>query len=557
MPSSFRRLALAAAALIGCGGGSESAPEEFLLHNAKVFTADFEAPWAEALLIRGDRIAAVGTTADVRAAASAGARMIDLGGKTVVPGFNDAHDHVTPSLPAVQVSTGPDPLPDPPFRVVADSLRAAVARTAPGTRLRVAVGERVLSDPAARRPALDLIAPAHPVEVQAWSGHGLILNSAALSAAGLADSTPDPLGGRFERDRSGRLTGLLEEYAAYSVWSRMAVQTDSAVRAAFAARADEAIRLGITSIQNMSTGLDPAVLGRVLDSLGAPIRVRIIRLPTTSATGRVTEPWQALRSAEGSWATVSGTKYVLDGTPVERLAAMRRPYSDRPGAVGRLNFPADTLRAILQDALTTGDQPMIHAVGDSAVGIVLGLMTELGPDSAWRRIRPRIEHGDGLSPDQYALAQRLGAIVVQNPSHLTLGPLAAARYGPARMAILQPLKSVLSNGMMLALGSDGPINPFLNIMFAVMHPDNPAEALTVEQAVRAYTLGSAFAEHQELRKGRLAIGMLADLAVLSQDIFTIPAPQLPATTSVLTVIGGRPVLDPGGLFAAAQPIGDR
>ncbi len=545
-----------AAALLGCGGQA-AAPSELALTNGKIFTADLDSPWAEAILIRGDRIAVVGTTAEVQAAAGPSAKVVDLAGRTVVPGFNDAHDHVTASLPAVAVSTGTDPLPDPPFSLVADSLRAAVARHAPGTRFRVAVGERVLADPTARRAALDAIAPAHPVEVQAWSGHGLILNSAALTAAEIDESVPDPLGGRFERDRAGRLTGLLEEYAAYGIWPRMAVRTDSAVRAAFAARANEAVQLGITSIQNMSTGLLPDNLARVVDSLGVSIRVRIIRFPLTGPTGRVVDSWRTLRATEGGPVVVSGTKYVLDGTPVERLAAMRDPYTDRPGTSGRLNFQVDTLRSILQDALTTGDQPMIHAVGDSAVGIVLSTMAELGPDSAWRRLRLRIEHGDGLSPDQFPLAKRLGVIVVQNPSHLTLGPLAAARYGPKRMATLQPMKSILNLGLTLALGSDGPINPFLNIMFAVMHLDNPTEALTVEEAVRAYTAGSAYAEGQELVKGRLAVGLLADLAVLSQDIFTIPAPQLPGTTSVLTLVGGRAVHDPGGLVASGQPIAVR
>jgi hypothetical protein len=129
--------------------------------------------------------------------------------------------------------------------------------------------------------------------------------------------------------------------------------------------------------------------------------------------------------------------------------------------------------------------------------------------------------------------------------------------GPVRFRVFQPLKSLLRNGIALALGSDGPVNPFLNLMLAVMHPDNPAEALTMEDAVRAYTWGSAYAEHAELEKGRIARGLLADVAVLSQDIFAAAPPALPGTTSVLTLVGGGVIHDPGGLMPGTWPRRDR
>jgi predicted amidohydrolase YtcJ len=515
-----------------------------------VFTAVEDAPWAEAILIRGDRIELVGSNAAILAAAGRGARIIDVAGRVVVPGFNDSHDHIEPRAAGVTVTTGPDPLPDPPFSLVADSLRAAVDRNPANTRLEVIVGERVLSDSRARRAALDAIAPNHPVVVSAWSGHGLILNSSALAAAGLDDSIPDPLGGRFERDRSGRLTGLLEEYAGFGARTLLAPRTDSAVRAAIRSRADEVVKWGITSIQSMTSAIDPADLGSVIDSLDLPIRLRLIRWPETSARQRLVGPWRSIRLTAAAPVAVSGTKYVLDGTPVERLAVMRQPYADRSRWYGRLNFPPDTVAAIFRESIAANDQPLIHAVGDSAVGLVLTSLAAAAPDSVWQRLRPRIEHGDGFSPDQFPLARRLGVVVVQNPSHLALGSMVAARYGPERASRYQPLKSLLASGVTLALGSDGPLNPFLNLMFAVVHPDNPAEALTMEQAVRAYTTGSAFAEHQEQQKGRIVAGQLADLAVLSQDIFTIPPPQLPSTVSVLTLKGGTVVYDPERLAMA-------
>ena len=530
--------------LAACGGSAPAGPADLVLYNGKIFTASDAKPWAQAILIRGDRIFRVGTTAEVQSSASKGARSIDLEGRVVVPGFNDAHDHVSAAQPGVVVPTVTDPLPEPSFALVADSLAAAVARTPAGTRLEVLVGERVLSDPKARRAALDRIAPKHPVALVAWTGHGRILNSLALAAEGLTDSVVDPLGGRFDRDH-GRLTGLIEEYASYGMMAPRGV-SDSAVTAAFRARADAAVSLGITSIQDMTTSLTPEQVGRLAGSLDLPVRLRLIRFPMTSPAGRVIAPWRALMSLPNGRVTISGTKYILDGTPVERLATLRAPYDDRPGYYGRLNFPPDTLKALLAEILAAHDQPIIHAVGDSAIALILSTMTGLAPDSVWRKLRPRIEHGEGVAPDLYRRALDLGIIVVQNPTHLGLGPVAAARYGPARMAVLQPLASLLKQGIRVALASDGPQNPFLNLMLAVIHPDNPAEKLTMEQAVRAYTNGSAYAEFQEGEKGRLEPGLLADLAVLSQDIFTVSPDKLPGTHSVLTLVGGRAVFDPEG-----------
>ena len=183
-------------------------------------------------------------------------------------------------------------------------------------------------------------------------------------------------------------------------------------------------------------------------------------------------------------------------------------------------------------------------MGDASADLVLSAMEASGGPETWRPLRPRFEHGDGLTPDLVARAAALGVIVVANPSHLTMPEMMLARYGAERMATYQPMRSLLAAGVTLAIGSDGPPSPYLNILFAVTHPTNPREALTREQAVTAYTRGSAFAEFAEAEKGTLAPGMLADLAVLSQDIFKVEEGRLPETSSVLTIIGGRVVTMP-------------
>jgi predicted amidohydrolase YtcJ len=542
---------LAACAVLAPSLGAQPAreagrPADLVLTGGRVFTADSTRPWAEAVAVRGARVLAVGSDAEVLRHAGPRTRRIALGGRVVVPGFNDAHDHVGVSEPAgaVRFTADPAPTPDPPLAAVRDSLAALVRRVPAGRWLVTAVGGRVFDDAAATRAALDAVAPAHPVWITGWSGHGALLNSAALRAAGLLDAR-DPLGGWQTRDGDGRPAGRVDEYVLYGAARRLATaEGPAATLAAARAHGAESVRLGITTVQDMATGYTPAVARALAASGAMRVRHRVLRFPMTDGAGRAGEWTLAGRDTVlGPTTHVAGVKWVLDGTPVERLALMREPYADRAGWHGRANFPADTLRVLLREALARGWQPMLHAVGDSTIALLFAAMRDVAPDSVWRRVRPRLEHGDGLARDQFDVARRLGVVVVQNPSHLAIPEVLAARWGAERMARLDHLRALVEAGIPLALGSDGPRSPGLNLMLATLHPSRPGEALTREQAVVAYTRGSAWAEHAEREKGTLAPGMLADLAVLSQDVFTVPPPALPATTSVLTLVGGRVVHD--------------
>jgi predicted amidohydrolase YtcJ len=550
-------LAIAAAAILLGPAPVPAQTPDLVLLGGKIFTADSARPWAQAIAIRGERILAVGSNADVAMLATPATRRIEIGGRVVVPGFNDAHAHLgchgmSSPNPAVVAfaNLSDDPFADPPFATVADSMRALAARLPAGHWIGATIASTVLEDSAARRTALDAIAAEHPVWLGAWTGHGVILNTLALRTLGIADTAADPPGGRYEREPgSRRLTGLLEEYAVWQARRQLcSMQPESVLVASFRAEGQQFPRFGITSVQNMAGELEPALFMRVARTAELPVRLRMISFPIASSAGYVAGYWRAERlpgaaapNAAGGTVTASGVKWILDGTPIERLAAHRRPYHDRPGYFGRLNFPPDTIRTLLLEARARNEQPLLHAGGDSTLAVVIDLMERSG-GSGWRPMRVRLEHGDGLAPDLLARARPLGVVLVQNPSHLAT-PVFTERFDPDVLAGFLPLRSALAAGVPLAIGSDGPINPFLNILFATTHPARPEEALTREQAVIAYTRGSAYAEFAEGEKGTLAPGMLADLAVLSQDIFLIPAPALPATTSVLTVIGGRIVFD--------------
>jgi predicted amidohydrolase YtcJ len=511
-----------------------------ILTGGKVFTADTTRSWAEAVAIRGERIAAVGSTAAIRRLAGHRTREIALAGRVVIPGINDAHDHLGDAGLGPEFRTGPSPTPDPTASQVMDSLRALAARTPAHTWLRTRIGLRVLTDSSVDRAALDRVAPDHPVMLHGWWGHGTLLNSAALRALGIDDGVVDPFGGWYGRDASGRLTGRLDEYAAWDAQRRLgALQSDSTLVADLRAFADSSLRFGVTSVQDMAGSFPPMQTLRVFRAAHLPIRVRLIRWSIPTATSLNTAEWDTVPRRVSPRVVVDGRKWVIEGTPIEQFALRRASYPGRPGWHGRLSFPLDSVRAMLADALRPGAAQLhLHVVGDSTAGLVLDAMESLAPDSAWRARRVRFEHGGMLSGPDVVRAARKGIAIGQ--------PRGAAPYRSWRAA-----------GIEVGYGSDMLRNPFVNLMGPVTGAGHADEAVSREEAVRIYTRGSAYLERAEQEKGTLAPGMLADLAVLSQDIFTVRPASLPATRSVLTIVGGEVVYDAlvtrNGRRAAATP----
>ena len=508
--------------------------------NARIFTGVASAPWAEALTVVGERIGVVGTTAAVRGLAGSSTRVIDARGRLVIPGINDAHVHTGAVPPGTNLEGPPAVEQDPSLDEILTRLKAAVARAPAGGWIYGEIGGRVLDDPKATRSTIDEVAPGHPVMLVAWTGHGTLFNTAALRQLKVRDDEPDPPGGFFVRSPGTRtITGLAHEYAEYILRQRISSSPDEAAQIkALRDQAAAAVGFGITSEQLMATNRPVADLARSAVAADLPIRIRVIDFPMTGMSA-----WRQPASATVQGAprvTVSGTKWVLDGTPVERLMLLREPYSDRPSARGRRNFSPGDVSTFLKHALGSREQPLFHAVGDAAIDMVLSALERSGGGIVWQPLRPRIEHGDMLEQWQFERAKQLGVTIVQNPSHFMLPELMSARLG-TRTARSSMMRGMISEGVPVALGSDGPMNPYLNVMFATINANNPTQAMTREQAVSAYTLGSARAEMMENQKGTLSPGMFADLAMLSQDIFKVPAEALPKTVSVLTLVGGKVV----------------
>jgi len=494
-----------------------AAQPTLVLLGGKVFTNDPAKPYVEAVAIKGNKILAVGTDADIQAlGGDANTRRIRLRGAVVIPGINDAHTHPGRGPVGLGIGTGADSTPSD----LAVALSAVVEESPAEMWLIGEIGGPIMLDPSVTRATLDKLAPNRKVLLHSFTGHGTILSSRALQELGIQNSVTDPPGGRFGRNADGTLNGRAFEYAEWPIIRKIAELTQSPgeLTQALGDFSKEALHFGITSIQAMPFE-DDDVFEAAWKEADSPIRVRHIFFPL------VTPPVLPPRPATPPKGT-NGLKWILDGTPIEKGAAVRTDYPG--GGRGVMNFPSLTRQ--IKMGLDTNQQLLFHAAGDDTTAALLAALKNT-PNVEWPKKRPRIEHGDGLLPDLDTQARDLGVIVVLNPSHFlarTLYP--EGRYMRAQSLLAVPLR--------IAIGSDGPLNPYLNIMLATDRPDIRREELTREQAVAAYTLGSAFAEMRD-DKGVLAPGKLADLAVLSQDIFTVPASALPNTFSTLTIINGK------------------
>ncbi|HYC92616.1 MAG TPA: amidohydrolase family protein [Thermoanaerobaculia bacterium] len=478
-----------------------------IIVNGNVFTNDPEKPSAQAIAITGSQITAVGSNAQIKGMAGEKTRVYDAQGRLVIPGFNDAHMHPASGSPAFALSTELDAKWDQ----IASALQFATDEMPADMWITGTLGPALINDPTLTREKLDKAARGRKVLLHAFTGHGLVMSSAAMKALGVADDAPDPLGGRYERDANGKLNGRAQEYAQWIVERRFAdLASDDEMVEAIMNLSGEALRYGITSVQAMPMASEER-FAKAMSKANVPLRIRLISFPMDAGKPQSLQPRGAI-------------KWILDGTPIERGAALREArYADDTS--GRENF-AD-IGPLLQVAADKKAQLLVHASGDKTIATVLNALSTRALD------RPRLEHADGLLRDLVPLAKRAGAIAVLNPSHFPL------RDFFPKSTPYMPAATLVKSEIPIAIGSDGPLNPFLSFMLAVARPDQPNESLTRQQALRAYTSGSAYAEFTEKTKGRIAPGMLADLAVLSQDIITAPTGALPETVSVLTVIDGK------------------
>ena len=517
-------------------------------------------PDATAVAIKHDRIVAVGSDDEARRFVGRGTRVLKAQGALVLPGFNDAHVHFM---------MGGFHLGEVPLRDCArpDELAERLGRHAanlPAGAWITGGGwdhERWAGAPLPSRTLIDPATPDRPVFISRLDCHMALANSVALALAGITRATPDPVGGLIVKDpRTGEPTGLLKDAAMNLVSRVVPSPTPAAKLAAARAASRHAAALGVTSVQDMSTNDDLGVY-QELDAAG--------ELGTRVAAHIPLRQWERLaalgvRAGFGSTRLRLGAvKAFADGSLGSGTAWFFEPYTDEPGNCGLATDemqPADALleRALAADA--AGLQLAIHAIGDRANAAILDLFAAVAERNGPRDRRGRIEHAQHLRPGDIPRFGRLGVIASMQPYHgADDGRWAERRLGPERCRSAYAFRSLLDQGTVLAFGSDwtvAPLDPLTGIAAAVTrrtldgrHPGGwfPEQRLTVEETVRAYTVGSAFAEFQERAKGTVTVGKLADLVLLDRDLFTISAPEIERARVLATIMDGRVVHDAGTL----------
>jgi predicted amidohydrolase YtcJ len=539
---------------------------DLTLVNANVLTMDSSRPRASAVAVAGGRIAALD---EVPAGAR---RVVDLHGATVLPGFHDAHNHMIGfgmSLAEVDLST-------PPVGSL-DELYAAVARraeaTAPGDWVVGAGYDQNKLGAHPDRDALDRAAPGRRVWLRHTSGHMCVVNSVVLADLGLDEAAATEVpGGRVAVDSGGRPTGLLEERAQLLVGSLVYPYPLAELTDAIARAAEVYLREGVTSCTEAGIGggwvaHSPAELAAyqaARDAGRLGVRVELMAaaealhpLGANAADGLVAGLDLGIKTGFGDdWLRLGAVKVFADGSLVGRTAAVHDPYDGSDG-VGYLQADAADLRATIIAAHRSGWQVATHAIGDLAIDVVLDAYEQALAEHPRRDPRHRIEHFAVVQPRQVSRAAALGVTAVPQGRFATeLGDGMLAAVGPDRHGWLYRQRSLLEAGMVLPGSSDRPVvagAPLLGIADMVNRrtasgaPFNPGEAVTAEQALRAWTWGSAYASRQEHVKGSIAAGMLADLVVLSEDPTAVSPERIAALAVLATIVDGRVCYDAGAV----------
>lgn len=529
---------------------------DIIILNARVRTMDKGQPTAEAIAVIGNRIVQVGSTKEIRKLAGPNTRVIDAKNQLVLPGFNDAHVHFMSGgfqLSSVDLRDASTP------QEFAERIRDFASKLPEGRWITGGDWDHERW-PDAKLPTRDLIdryTPNTPVFVNRLDGHMALANSLALKLAGVTRHTLDPPGGVIVRDpKTGEPTGILKDAAQSFVWKVIPAPSFEEKLAAARAATNHAASLGVTSVQDMSAGVDVGVYQTLLDRGELTTRVYAVwPLPSWDRLART-----GVRAHFGSaMLRTGGLKGFADGSLGSTTALFYEPYKDAPNTSGIPSdemFPEGAMLERVRGADRAGLQVMIHAIGDRANHMILAIYEQVENENGDRDRRFRIEHAQHLRSQDVPRFKRDNVIASMQPYHaIDDGRWAEKRIGQERAKTTYAFRSLLDSGATLAFGTDwtvAPLDPVLSIYAAVTrrtldgkHPNGwiPEQRISVEEAVRAYTVGSAFAEFQENDKGTITPGKLADLVILSRDIFKIDLKEIEKVKVVMTIMDGRVVYE--------------
>jgi hypothetical protein len=537
---------------------NKSMAPDLIIINATVHTMDPVQPTAEAVAILGNRIVAVGSTQDIRSLAGRQTRVVDAEKRLVLPGFNDAHVHFLSGgfqLSNVDLRDAKSP------QEFAERVHRFAEKIPKGQWI---IGgewdhERWPGAPLPTKELVDAATTNNPVFVSRLDGHMALANSLALKLAGVTRDTPEVNAGKIVHDANGEPTGVLKDAAMIYVERVIPDGTFEEKLAAGRAASDYAASLGVTSVQDMSTGADVAVYQSLLDH--GELKTRIYGMTPLSKWERLGNA--GIRAHFGNeMLRIGGLKAFSDGSLGSSTALFFEPYLDEPttrGLPGPDMFPEGVFLKRSLDADRAGLQLIVHAIGDRANAEVLDVFQKVAEKNGAPDRRSRIEHAQHLRTVDILRFARDRVIASMQPYHcIDDGRWCEPRIGPERCKGTYAFRSLLNAGATLAFGSDwtvAPLDPMTGIYAAVTrrtlddkNPNGwyPEQKLTVEETLRAYTLGSAYAEFQDAVKGTLTPGKLADVVMLDQDIFKIDPVDILKTRVLLTVMDGRVVYERSG-----------
>jgi predicted amidohydrolase YtcJ len=519
--------------------------------DGRIYTNDPRHPWAEAMAVRDEKLACVGSAKACGAAAN-GSETVDLQGHFVMPGFNDAHVHLGSggaNLLDVHLIGAAS------VKELQARLSAAVASHKHGEWITGKGWDHTLwpEKKFPNRHELDEVAPQNPVFFVHVSGHVAVANSLALQFAGITKNTPNPSGGEIEHDASGEPTGMLKEGAAMAlVRSKIPPLTSERRRQGIELALADVAKNGVTSLQDNSAWEDfqayqglkkgGKLTARITEWL--PFPAPIERLDTMRREGGTSDPWLK----------TGALKMVTDGALGSRTAAMLAPYSDDPSTSGIMIMEPEKLRELAIERDKHGFQINFHAIGDRANRVALDVFEAVVNANGSRDRRDRVEHAQVVAPGDFSRFAKLHVIASMQPSHQTTDMRwAESRLGPERVKGAYAWATMQKDGVRLAFGTDydvEPISPFRGLYACVTRqlPDGtppggwqPQEKISLEDCIRAYTSGSAYAEFEEGKKGELKAGEYADFIVLSNDLTKVPSSEFVKTQVLRTVVGGRTV----------------
>ena len=529
---------------------------DLVIINANVRTMDRTRSDANAVAIVGTRIITVGANEEIKMLAGPNTRVVDAQGRLVLPGFNDAHVHFMSGgfqLSSVDLRDAKSP------EEFAQRIRAFAAKVPPGRWLTGGDWDHE-SWPGANLPTKELIdrdTPDTPVFVNRPDLYMALANSAALRLAGVTRATKDPDGGVIVRDpKTGEPTGVLKDAAQSFVWKVIPAPGFEEKLSAARAATNHAASVGVTSVQDMSAGADVGVYQTLLDRGELKTRINAVwPLPRWDRLART-----GVRAHFGSaMLRTGGLKGFADGSLGSTTALFFDPYLDEPNTCGIPSdemFPDGAMLERVRGADRAGLQVLIHAIGDRANDQILSIYEQVEKEDGERDRRFRIEHAQHLRAQDITRFASDKVIASMQPYHaIDDGRWAEKRIGPQRAKTTYAFRSLIDAGVTLAFGTDwtvAPLNPMLSIYAAVTRrtldgkrPAGwvPEQKISVQEAVSAYTLGSAYAEFQENEKGIIAPGKLADIVILSADIFKIDPKEIEKAKVVMTIMDGRVVYE--------------